>query len=54
MDERIKDFIETLYKKELNDKPTFSDDMQKHIQDELERMVREYHENHAHNKSTEN
>ena len=34
--------VKALFNQELREKPTFSDEMQKHIQEELQRMVDEY------------
>jgi hypothetical protein len=34
--------VKALFNQELREKPTFSDEMQKHIEEELQRMINEY------------
>lgn len=34
--------VKALFNQELREKPTFSDEMQKHIEEELQRMIDEY------------
>lgn len=34
--------IKALFNKELREKPTFSEEMQKHIEEELQKMIDEY------------
>ena len=41
MDEKIKNMenlINVLYRRELDEQPTFSEEMQKHIEEELKKM----------------
>lgn len=36
--------VKALFNKELREKPTFSEEMQKHIEKELQKMIDEYNE----------
>lgn len=46
-------FIKSAYDKALSEKQTFSEEMQKHIESELQRMIDEYVELHTNDKPAE-
>ena len=47
------ELLKAMFHQELDAMPTFTDEMQAHIQEELQRMVDEYNEKHANDKPTE-
>lgn len=47
------ELLKAIFHQELDAMPTFTDEMQAHIQEELQRMVDEYNEKHANDKPTE-
>lgn len=47
------ELLKAMFHQELDAMPTFTDEMQVHIQEELQRMVEEYHERRINNKPTE-
>lgn len=49
----IENMIKALFNKELAEKPTFSEDIQKQIQEELQRLIDEYNTYVENNKPVE-
>lgn len=47
------ELLKAMFHQELDVMPSFSDEMQVHIQEELQRMIDEYNENHTNNKPTD-